>query len=44
METKQFLHLAKENKDFEKLNSAVVPKGLAVAVGGNEDKEHDLFV
>ncbi len=34
----------KETEDFEKLSSAVVPKGLVVAVGGNEDKEHDLSV
>jgi cyanophycinase len=34
----------KETEDFEKLSSTVVPKGLVVAVGGNEDKEHDLSV
>ena len=34
----------KEVKDFEKLNRVIVPKGLIIAVGGNEDKEHDLFV
>jgi cyanophycinase len=34
----------KETKDFEKLNGAIIPKGLVVAVGGNEDKGHDLFV
>lgn len=33
-----------ETKDIERLDSAVIPKGLIVAVGGNEDKEHDLFV
>jgi len=33
-----------ETKDFEKLNRTVAPKGLVVAVGGNEDKGHDLFV
>jgi cyanophycinase len=44
MDTKQFPHSTKDNKNFEKLNSAVVPKGMAVAVGGNEDKEHALFV
>ena len=44
MNTKQFPHSTKDNKDFDKFNSAVVPKGLIVAVGGNEDKEHNLFV
>jgi cyanophycinase len=44
MDEKRIYYSAKENKDFEKLSSAVVPKGLVVAVGGNEDKEHDLFV
>jgi cyanophycinase len=44
MDAKRFPHSAKESKDFEKLNGAVLPKGLLVAVGGNEDKEHDLFV
>jgi cyanophycinase len=34
----------KENKDTENFNSAVQPKGMLVAVGGNEDKEHDLYV
>lgn len=34
----------KETKDIEKINSTVVPKGMVVAVGGNEDKGHDLFV
>lgn len=34
----------KENENPEQISSAVVPKGLVVAVGGNEDKEHDLFV
>jgi len=28
----------------EQFISTVVPKGLLVAVGGNEDKEHDLYV
>ena len=36
--------MMKEAKDFEKNNGVIVPKGLLVAVGGNEDKEHDLFV
>ena len=27
-----------------KNNGTLVPKGILVAVGGNEDKEHDLFV
>jgi cyanophycinase len=44
MDAKRFSYPAKENKDFEKLNSAVEPKGLIVAVGGSEDKEHDLSV
>ena len=30
--------------DLKKNNGTLVPKGLLVAVGGNEDKEHDLFV
>lgn len=30
--------------DLKKNNGVVVPKGLVVAVGGNEDKEHDLFL
>ena len=30
--------------DLEKNNGTLVPKGLLVAVGGNEDKEHDLLV
>jgi len=34
----------KENEHLKQINSAIVPKGLIVAVGGNEDKEHDLFV
>lgn len=33
-----------ETKNFEKITSTIVPKGLLVAVGGSEDKEHDLFV
>lgn len=34
----------KKPNNLDKLNSALVPKGMIVAVGGNEDKEHDLFV
>lgn len=34
----------KETKDLENINGGFIPKGLLVAVGGNEDKEHDLFV
>jgi cyanophycinase len=34
----------KETKNLEKIDAVVVPKGLIAAVGGNEDKEHDLFV
>ena len=34
----------KEANDLEKNNSVLAPKGLLVAVGGNEDKEHDLLV
>ena len=30
--------------DLKKNNGSLVPKGLLVAVGGNEDKEHDLLV
>ncbi|MFC2168793.1 cyanophycinase [Acidobacteriota bacterium] len=34
----------KETKGSENFNRAVHPKGIIVAVGGNEDKEHDLYV
>lgn len=34
----------KEEFDLEKNSSVLKPKGLLVAVGGNEDKEHDLVV
>lgn len=34
----------KETKETDIFNSAVLPKGVVVAVGGNEDKEHDLHV
>jgi cyanophycinase len=34
----------KETKNNENFNNAVLPKGVVVAVGGNEDKEHDLYV
>ncbi|MCF8221955.1 MAG: cyanophycinase [Bacteroidales bacterium] len=34
----------KEAIDSDQNNGVVVPKGLLVAVGGNEDKEHDLYV
>lgn len=34
----------KETKNNENFNTAVLPKGVVVAVGGNEDKEHDLCV
>jgi cyanophycinase len=44
MDEKRICHSAKENKNFEKRSGAVVPKGIVVAVGGNEDKEHDLSV
>jgi cyanophycinase len=44
MDEKRISYSAKENKDLEKRSGAVVPKGLIVAVGGNEDKEHDLSV
>jgi hypothetical protein len=44
MNEKRISYSAKENKDLEKRSGAVVPKGLVVAVGGNEDKEHNLFV
>lgn len=30
--------------DLKNINGTIEPKGLLVAVGGNEDKEHDLFV
>lgn len=33
-----------KTNDFEKNNRTLVPKGILVAVGGNEDKEHDLFI
>ncbi|MFC2120019.1 cyanophycinase [Bacteroidota bacterium] len=33
-----------KSKDLGKFNGVVSPKGLLVAVGGNEDKEHDLFI
>ncbi|MCX6579296.1 MAG: cyanophycinase [Candidatus Aminicenantes bacterium] len=44
MDAKRFPNYTRENKGLEKLNGAVVPKGVVVAVGGNEDKEHDLLV
>jgi cyanophycinase len=31
-------------REFKKPNNTVIPEGLLIAVGGNEDKEHDLFV
>jgi cyanophycinase len=34
----------KESEDSEKPDNTIVPKGLLVAVGGNEDKEHDLSI
>jgi len=34
----------KELLDLEKNTGIIIPKGLLVAVGGNEDKEHDLQV
>ncbi len=34
----------KETKNTENFINAVEPKGVLVAVGGNEDKEHDLYV
>lgn len=33
-----------KTNDLKKNNGTLVPKGLLVAVGGNEDKEHDLLV
>ena len=30
--------------DLKNNNGTIVPKGLLVAIGGNEDKEHDLYV
>ncbi|MDQ1354742.1 MAG: Cyanophycinase [Acidobacteriota bacterium] len=44
MDAKRFPNSAKKNIGPEKFKSAVVPKGVVVAVGGNEDKEHDLLV
>jgi cyanophycinase len=34
----------KETKNNENFINAVLPKGVVVAVGGNEDKEHSLYV
>ncbi|MFC2166403.1 cyanophycinase [Acidobacteriota bacterium] len=34
----------KETKGSENFNGVVLPKGMVVAVGGNEDKEQDLYV
>ena len=34
----------KETKETDIFNSTVMPRGVVVAVGGNEDKEHDLYV
>jgi cyanophycinase len=34
----------KETKNNENFINAVMPKGVVVAVGGNEDKEHSLYV
>lgn len=36
--------IEKEAIDLVKNNGVLVPKGTLVAVGGNEDKEHDLYV
>jgi cyanophycinase len=44
MDAKRFPNSTKKNIGPEKFKSAVVPKGVVVAVGGNEDKEHDLLV
>lgn len=33
-----------KTNDGEKFTSSILPKGILVAVGGNEDKEQDLYV
>lgn len=44
MNETQFISSLKEDKKFKKFDNIGAPKGLVVAIGGNEDKEHDLLV